>query len=292
MPPRAKKPVEPVTETTTPAKPRAPRAPRKPAAPPKRVPPTVGTRPLGRIPVADVFPLVDDGTRPSKSVVGEEFAITATVYREGHDAVNANVVLTAPDGATTVLPMTCVNPGLDHWTVTVSAPTTGLWSYRVEGWSDPYGTWHHDATIKIAADVDTEVMLEEGARVLERALAAVERTPEQAAVLHGAIHTLRDTSHSPGNRLRGGVSHAVEVEMAARPLRDYVTAGPDYPWLVERERALYGAWYEFFPRSEGCEFDEATGLWRSGTFATAAERLPAVAAMGFDVIYLTPLHPI
>jgi starch synthase (maltosyl-transferring) len=61
---------------------------------------------------------------------------------------------------------------------------------------------------------------------------------------------------------------------------------------VERERALYGAWYEFFPRSEGCELDEATGLWKSGTFATAAERLPAVAAMGFDVIYLTPIHPI
>ena len=137
--------------------------------------------------MADVFPIVDDGTRPAKSVVGEEFDITATVYREGHDAVNANVVLTDPAGATTVLPMTCVNPGLDHWTVTVSAPTTGRWSYRVEGWSDPYGTWHHDATIKIAADVDTEMMLEEGARVLERALASVERTPEQAAVLHDAI---------------------------------------------------------------------------------------------------------
>ncbi|HEY5878649.1 MAG TPA: alpha-1,4-glucan--maltose-1-phosphate maltosyltransferase [Nakamurella sp.] len=275
--------------TSKPASAKTPRARKKPV---KKVPPTVGSRPLGRIPVADVFPLVDDGTRPSKSVVGEEFEISATVYREGHDAVNANVVLTDPAGAATVLPMTCVNPGLDHWTVTVSAPTTGLWSYRVEGWSDPYGTWHHDAAIKIAADVDTEVMLEEGARVLERALASVERTAEQAAMLHDAIWKLRDISHSPGNRLRGGVSPAVEREMAARPLRDYLTASPDYPWLVERELALYGAWYEFFPRSEGCWFDEGTGLWHSGTFATAAERLPAVAEMGFDVIYLTPIHPI
>ena len=79
-----------------------------------------------------------------------------------------------------------------------------------------------------------------------------------------------------------------------RPGRCATTSAPspDYPWLVERERALYGAWYEFFPRSEGCELDETTGLWKSGTFATAAERLPAVAAMGFDVIYLTPIHPI
>ena len=195
--------------------------------------------------MADVFPIVDNGNRPAKSVVGEEFDITASVYREGHDAVNANVVLTDPTGATSYLPMTCSNPGLDFWQVTVSAPTTGRWSFRVEGWSDPYGTWHHDAAIKIAADVDTEMMLEEGALVLERAVSSVERTPEQAAVLTDAIGKLRDRSHSPGNRLGAGVSHAVEAELAARPLRDYVTPSPDYPWLVERERALYGAWYEF-----------------------------------------------
>ena len=166
--------------------------------------------------------------------------------------------------------------------MTVSAPTTGRWSYRVEGWSDPYGTWHHDAAIKIAADVDTEMMLEEGARVLERAIAEVPRTPEQAGRAHRRdLQAPGSSSHSAGNRLGAGVSHAVEAELAARPLRDYVTPSPDYPWLVERERALYGAWYEFFPRSEGCELDETTGLWKSGTFATAAERLPAVAGDGF-----------
>jgi len=284
-PPAAKKSAPTKTAARRPAT-------KKPADPPKTVPPTAGVRALGRIPVADVFPTVDGGDRPAKSVVGEEFDVTATVYREGHDAVNANVVLTDPNGATTTLPMTCINPGLDFWTVTVSAPTTGRWSYRVEGWSDPYGTWHHDAAIKIAADVDTEMMLEEGALVLERAVATVERTDQQKAVLTDAINKLRDKSHSAGNRLGAGISHAVEAELAARPLRDYVSPSPDYPWLVERERALYGAWYEFFPRSEGAVFDESTGLWRSGTFATAAERLPAVAEMGFDVIYLTPIHPI
>ncbi|GAA3925417.1 hypothetical protein [Actinoplanes auranticolor] len=62
--------------------------------------------------------------------------------------------------------------------------------------------------------------------------------------------------------------------------------------LVERDRALYGAWYEIFPRSEGATFDESTGRWTSGTFRTAARRLTAIAAMGFDVVYLTPIHPI
>jgi len=80
--------------------------------------------------------------------------------------------------------------------------------------------------------------------------------------------------------------------MAARPLRDYVSPSAEHPWLVERERALYGAWYEIFPRSEGATRDEKTGLWTSGTFRTAEQRLPAIADMGFDVVYLTPVHPI
>ena len=84
----------------------------------------------------------------------------------------------------------------------------------------------------------------------------------------------------------------MRAELAARPLRDYVSPSPDHPLLVERERALYGAWYEIFPRSEGAVHDPVTGRWKSGTLRTAAQRLPAVAGMGFDVIYLTPIHPI
>ncbi|HWO50545.1 MAG TPA: maltotransferase domain-containing protein, partial [Ornithinibacter sp.] len=148
------------------------------AAPRTRAP----QHPIGRIPVLDVRPSVDDGARPAKAVVDEEFDVTATVFREGHDAVNASVVLTDPSGVEHLQPMTCTNPGLNTWAARVSAPTPGWWSYRVEGWSDPYGTWEHDATIKVRADVDTELMLEEGARVLERAVAEGGRTPQQQAV--------------------------------------------------------------------------------------------------------------
>src|SRR3954447_22495559 len=249
-------------------------------------------RPLGRIPVLNVAPDIDGGAFPAKSVVQEEFDVTATVFREGHDAVNATVVLTDPDGAETLVPMTLLSAGLDHWSATVSADRTGMWSYRVEGWSDPYATWDHDATIKVDADVDTELMLEEGARVLERALKEVPRTPEQAAPLADAVTALRDAERPAEARLRAGTSPEVRAEMLARPLRDYVTPSRSHAWLVERERALYGAWYEIFPRSEGATRDPETGLWRSGTFDTAQRRLPAIAAMGFDVVYLTPVHPI
>ncbi|MCO5310051.1 MAG: DUF3416 domain-containing protein, partial [Austwickia sp.] len=104
-------------------------------------------RPVGRIPVLEVAPTIESGAFPTIAVVDEEFSVTATVFREGHDAVNASVVLVDPDGAERVLPMRCTNVGLMTWECPVAADRVGSWSYRVEGWSDPYGTWEHDATI-------------------------------------------------------------------------------------------------------------------------------------------------
>ncbi len=239
-----------------------------------------------------VSPVIEGGDFPTVAVVGEDVKFSARVFREGHDAVNATLVLTDPDGADHHVPMTCYNVGESYWEADACADRVGAWSYRVEGWSDPYATWEHDGEIKVHAGVDIDLMLEEGAQVLERALAEVER-PEQARIaLRGAIEGLRDTSKSTEERLQAGLDPVIERELRARPLRDMVTPSPDYPWRVERERALYGAWYEFFPRSEGCRYDEETDTWTTGTLRTAAERLPAVADMGFDVIYITPIHPI
>jgi starch synthase (maltosyl-transferring) len=247
---------------------------------------------LGRIPVLRVAPCIEHGAFPAKSVVGEPFEVTATVFREGHDAVNATVVLTDPDGAEQRAPMTLISPGLDHWSATIGADRTGRWSYRVEGWSDPYGTWRHAATIKVAADVDTELMLREGALVLERALSEVARTPAQATSITNAIAALRDETRPGTARLQPAVAREVRDEMDRRPLRDLVSPSAEHGWLVERERALFGAWYEMFARSEGATRDPRTGLWTSGTLVTAARRLTAIAKMGFDVVYLTPIHPI
>ncbi|MGD8148969.1 maltotransferase domain-containing protein [Ornithinimicrobium sp. Y1694] len=251
-----------------------------------------GQRPLGRIPVLDVQPIVDGGDRPTKSVVDEQFVVGATVFREGHDAVNATVVLVDPDDVEHHVPMSQTNPGLGQWRALVHADREGLWSFRVEGWSDPYGTWLHDGTVKVEAGVDVELMLEEGARVLERALDEVERPEEHRTVLEEAISRLRSSSLPAHERLQAGTASPVRQVLAAAPLRDYVTPSRTYPWWVERKLALTGAWYEIFPRSEGATRDPETGLWTTGTFRTAAERLPGIAAMGFDVVYLTPIHPI
>ncbi|HPK13236.1 MAG TPA: DUF3416 domain-containing protein, partial [Phycicoccus elongatus] len=242
--------------------------------------------PIGRIPVQNVRPCVDHGARPAKSVVGEEFDVTATVFREGHDAVNATLVVTDPDGQERAQLMTCLNPGLNHWAAPLVADREGWWSYRVEGWSDPYGTWVHDAEIKVAAGVDVELMLAEGALVLERARDEVKRPKKAKALIDEAIDILRDDTKEPYDRLGAGTHPKIRSEMAERPLRDHLSPSGDLPLLVERERALAGAWYEIFPRSEGATYDEAEHKWTSGTFRTAAKRLPAIAGMGFDVVYL------
>ncbi|MFE0867132.1 alpha-1,4-glucan--maltose-1-phosphate maltosyltransferase [Streptomyces rochei] len=241
---------------------------------------------VGRIPVLDVRPIVRQGRRPAKAVTGESFQVSATVFREGHDAVAANVVLKDPEGRPGPwTPMRELAPGTDRWGATVTAGEPGLWTYAVEAWSDPVTTWRHHARIKVPAGIDTGLVLEEGARLHERAAAEVPGDADRRVLL-AAVDALRDEDRPAASRLAGALTPEVDAVLARHPLRELVTTSDPLPLLVERERALYGAWYEFFPRSEG------TPDRPHGTFRTAARRLPAIAAMGFDVVYLPPIHPI
>ena len=240
-----------------------------------------------------VGPVVECGRWPAKAVVGEAVEVTATVFREGHDAVAATAVLVGPDGVDrSAVRMDVVNAGLDSYRADLVPDSPGAWGFRVEGWSDPYGTWTHDAAIKVGAGVDVELMLAEGAVLLERAVARPEIPPLGITMLRDAVAGLRDTRRPPQARLAAGMAPEVAVVLADHPLRDHVTASATFGLVVHRERALVGAWYEMFPRSEGAVFDKRRKRWRSGTLRTAAERLPAIAEMGFDVVYLTPVHPI
>jgi starch synthase (maltosyl-transferring) len=248
---------------------------------------------IGRIPVLSVSPVVDAGRWPARAVVGEAVPIRATVFREGHDAVAATAVLVDPTGAERERrSMALLAPGLDRWGADVVPDREGDWTFRVEAWSDPYGTWEHDAVIKVAADVDTELMLTEGALLLEGAARTKGRAKQHVQVLQDAVAGLRDTSRPAQARLAAGTSPAVHAALAEQPVREMVTASTDYVLRVQRELALFGAWYEFFPRSEGSRLDPRTDTWSTGTLRTAAERLPAIAEMGFDVAYVTPVHPI
>ena len=243
---------------------------------------------VGRIGIADVQPTVSCGRYPARAVVGEVLTVSATVFREGHDAVGADVAVTRPDGsAAPFLRMEPGLPGTDRWSAPLPVDAEGTWTFVVQAWSDPLGTWWHDAPLKVEAGVDVEVMLEEGARLFTRAAAGL---PEEVrAPVDAAVVALRDEGLPVAERLAAGTG--LEAALHQHPVRDLLTPEEPRTVWVDRERALYGAWYEFFPRSEGARRDE-DGVLRGGTFRTAAERLPAVAEMGFDVVYLPPVHPI
>ncbi|MER6609162.1 alpha-1,4-glucan--maltose-1-phosphate maltosyltransferase [Streptomyces sp. NPDC000927] len=277
---------------------------------------------IGRIPVLDVGPLVDCGRRPAKAVTGETFQVTATVFGEGHGAVAANVVLLDPNGRPGPwTPMRELAPGTDRWGADVTPDAEGRWTYAVEAWSDPVTTWRHEAGIKIPAGIDTALVLAEGAELHERAAMGVPKRDGREAVL-AAADALRDASRPAAARLAAALAPEVRAALDRHPLRELVTGSAPLPLLVERRRALFGSWYELFPRSEGATVEPAGTAGAvavsepagrsgrpgragpdgattaapprivSGTFRTAAERLPAVAAMGFDVVYLPPVHPI
>src|SRR3954471_22863196 len=242
---------------------------------------------IGRIPVTHVEPVVSCGDYPAKAVAGESFTVAATVFREGHDAVAANVVLTDPSGVDApYTPMHPVGVGIDRWEATVRPTSEGDWTYRIEAWADPVGSWHHDAGIKIPAGQDVDLVCEEGALLFTRA--AKQLKGKSRKILEGVAATLRDDNLTPDERLRATYADDVAKALATNPLRDLVTSSASYNLQVDRERALVGAWYEFSRRSEGASLDPP----RSGTFKTAAKRLPAIAKMGFDVVYLPPIHPI
>jgi len=246
---------------------------------------------IARIPILDVEPVIEGGAYPAKASVGERFEVSARVFREGHDQLGAGVVLTDPEGSER--PLVLMVPAEDDlYAAEVTPDAVGAWTFRVESWGDPYATWLHDAPIKVGADVDTELMLLEGALLFERALAELPASAEaQRQLLEDVATTLRRTNLNPVSRLDEAITAEIQSVFTRFPLRELAGASSAYPFFVDRRRAAYGAWYEFFPRSEGARRN-ADGTYLSGTFATAAERLPAVADMAFDVIYLPPVHPI
>jgi starch synthase (maltosyl-transferring) len=247
-----------------------------------------------------VDPAVDGGRRPAKAVNGETFEVSATIFREGHGLISAGVVLRDPDRkASPFTRMRMLAPGTDRWGAEVTPTREGRWRFHVEAWADPIASWHHDAAIKIPAGQDVELMLTEGAILFERASRRIpqpvgaSRPAAARTALRALVAQLRDPGLTPWDRLALTEDPVIAAIMDRWPLRELLTRSRPLPLEVDRERALYGAWYEFFPRSEGVQVDPmGRRAPASGTLRSAAKRLDAIAAMGFDVVYIPPIHPI
>ena len=247
---------------------------------------------MGRIPILDVNPVIDGGRWDAKAYEGEVIPFSARVFREGHDSVAAEVLLTAPSGKVSVHRMAKGAPGSDSWHTRAQTAEQGIYTFQIRAFGDDFETWHHNAEIKIRVGIDVELMLLEGSVMFARAAAEKGRSKKNAALLSKIAGFLADTALDGETRL--GLAEAPEVIAAVtdEPIRSLVTLSDTYRINSERKLAGFGAWYEFFPRSEGAKFNEKTGVWTSGTFKTAAKRLPAVKDMGFDILYMPPIHPI
>ena len=239
------------------------------------------------------MPLVDLGRQPAKATVGEPFPVRATVFREGHDKLGAEVVLTGPDGQPRPpVRMTKLDDPVDRYLAWVTPDQEGAWTFEVQAWSDPIASWQYAADVKIPAGVDVELMFAEGALLLERVLKGLPARSADRKVVTAAVAAAKDTERPVEARLAQLQARELTDVLALHPIRELLTVEGPYPAYADRARALFGSWYEFFPRSEGATRDAATGAVTSGNFRTAAKRLEGVAAMGFDVIYLPPIHPI
>jgi starch synthase (maltosyl-transferring) len=247
----------------------------------------------GRIVVEDVTPSVHNGEHPAKAVAGERVPVRATVWRDGPAPVSAAVSWRcAGDEEPRETPMTATDPGLDEFSATICPDAVGRCRFAVVAWGDPWRAWCDTITVKLAAEVpgrDLANDLEVGARLLDRIVAGsvvgIERD-----VLVGAAAALRDPARTLEERVAPALSEPLTTWLAQHPVRDLLVRGPELELWVERPVARFGAWYELFPRSTGGW--DAAGRPAPGTFATAARQLDRIAGMGFDILYLPPIHPI
>ncbi|GAA2991184.1 starch synthase (maltosyl-transferring) [Microbacterium terrae] len=244
-----------------------------------------------RIPMAKPTPSVPWGTHRPKAFATEVVPFGVTAFREGHDLIGVQVRLFSPSGDESLHRLTPLLDGFDRWEAQIALLAEGVWRFRFESFGDDFATWEHAASLKIAAGVDTPLMRRMGAELFDRAIAEKSRPVAQRRALEAAAAALRDDAASDTAALAIVHDPAIAAIFDARPLMSLVSIGPEAELLVERERAGVGAWYEFFPRSEGAK-RLRDGTVKSGTFRTAIKRLPGVAGMGFDVLYLPPIHPI
>ena len=267
---------------------RNPVPPRRPRAA-ATLPAPTGT-PTARVVIEQPRPVVECGALPAKATAGIPLAISGSIFADGHDLVMGWVRHGRPgSGGGTAerwqeLPMRAL--GDDRFGAVITPTRVGPWSFEIVAMPDLYGSWVGELRVRLDAGQDIALELEEGARMADRA-AALPGTGDGDRLELGALSTrLRDPSVTQAHRLHEAARPPAVALM--RRTADRETATRSGPWrlIVERELAGFSAWYEMFPRSEGAQPPH------SGTFRTAAARLPAIAAMGFDVVYLPPIHPI
>ena len=238
-----------------------------------------------RVIVENIHPEIDCGRFPIKRTIGEQVQVAADVHADGHDSLAA-VLLMRREGQKEWTEIPMASAGNDRYVAAFEVETLGRYQYTVEGWIDRFATWRQELSKKFGAGQEVSSELLEGSAIVQSALGRVRDKRGDERLAQWAA-TLADTALAPERRVAIALDTDLHREMSARPDRSEATRyARELEVIVEPVRARFGAWYEMFPRSAG---DDPS---RSATFGEAAARLSYVAGMGFDVLYLPPIHPI
>lgn len=240
---------------------------------------------FSRVVIENVRPQVDNGRFPIKRVTGDSVGVSGFIHADGHDTLTA-VLQWRKKGESPwkEIPMVLRGPGTDIWDASFVVDTMGRYEYTIEAWIDPFLSWRKELSKKVEAGQDVALVLEEGARMMER----VSKKPSlsEATLFKEKTHQLRNAASPEAGRMAAEDPTLAAAMFRCSERRGAARAQTIYQVLVERPRAAYGAWYEMFPRST------STIPGRAGTLKDCKDRLSYVADMGFDVVYLPPIHPI
>jgi starch synthase (maltosyl-transferring) len=237
--------------------------------------------------IESIRPSVDNGRFPAKRIAGEPCVVEAIIFRDGHEMIRANLKWRRKqEKRFSLVPMKLVNPGLDTWGAEFIPEQPGRYVFTVESWTDRYGTWLEDLKKRVEGgyeSVKSEVL--EGIELIEEA--TLKMKGEIRLEIEGLILELQGAIGEPKRALALASSKRVLEQMGRfQPRLDRVTHTPGLEILANCRNARFSAWYELFVRSQGRE------QGKSGTFQDAERRLPDIKKMGFNVVYLTPIHPI
>jgi starch synthase (maltosyl-transferring) len=244
-------------------------------------------RPFEQIVIESVTPSIDGGRHPIKGIVGDVLLVQANVFRHGHERVRAMVRWSSPGDATARdTAMTLVNAGLDLWSAALPMERQGRYRFAIIAWTDVYASWVDELTKRVAArQADVHSEIEEGISLVRRTFDRVRRDEKRR--VGTLLDLLHDSARDPALLLAVASSDAsLDLMASVMPRDDEARSEPELEVWVDRERAQVGAWYELFVRSQGTQ----PGV--SGTFRDAERRLPEIRRLGFDVVYLAPIHPI
>ncbi len=235
-----------------------------------------------------ISPELDGGRHPVKRVVGDTLVVTADIFADGHDLLDAALFLRADDEADwrsfAMRPIAD-----DRWSGHAELTRNRWYRYAIEAWRDAFGSWRHGLHRKVEAGLAVPVEVEEGRLLVEEALERAERAEaaDDPGLMRSVLAALA-RARTEATRVAALDREELLAAMRRHPDRRFANRSAELPLVVDRERARFGAWYELFPRSQGRDPKKPVAT----TFNEATWRLPDIAAMGFDVVYVPPIHPI